>query len=211
MEIQRYESDLLQSNMYLIIENNHAIVIDPYRDTSPGHNLFIDKIIVTHEHYDHISGVNIWKKATGAPLLCSNSCAENIRNPRKNLASLFIVFCELQTWINLSEIPNADPKYTCNAEEIFLDRYSFVWQGHYFDLMELPGHSQGSIGILVDGLFFFSGDSLMEGRNIELRFPGGSRRQWETIGKLRIDDLPERITIYPGHFSEFKYIRKGDT
>ena len=36
MEIRRYESDLLVSNMYLIVEENAAIVIDPYRDVSPG-------------------------------------------------------------------------------------------------------------------------------------------------------------------------------
>lgn len=34
MEIKRFESDMMASNMYLPSENGHAVVIDPCRDTS---------------------------------------------------------------------------------------------------------------------------------------------------------------------------------
>lgn len=83
MKVKRYESDLLCSSMYLIEESEHAIVIDPCRDTSMLSGLRIDKIILTHEHYDHISGVNIWKQKTNASVLCSKACAGNIQNPKK--------------------------------------------------------------------------------------------------------------------------------
>ena len=35
MEIKRYVSGLLSSNMYVISEGDHAIVIDPFEDTTP--------------------------------------------------------------------------------------------------------------------------------------------------------------------------------
>ncbi|MBQ9890342.1 MAG: MBL fold metallo-hydrolase [Firmicutes bacterium] len=203
MSIKRYESDLLLSNMYVVTEGQHAIVIDPCRDTAAGRGLIIDKIILTHEHYDHVSGVNMWKEFCGAPVLCSQICAEHIRNPAKSLAKYFKEFCELQTWIKLDSIPDFDPDYSCLADETFSDTMSFSWEGHVWDLFEIPGHSLGSIGILLDKQFFFSGDSLLEKSKIELKAPGGSRKKWEETGSKRIERLPSGIRVFPGHFNDF--------
>ncbi len=205
MEIRRYVSDLLSSNMYLIVEGDAAIVIDPFRDTTPGAGLTVEKILLTHEHYDHISGVNEWKKATGAPVLCSKACAENIQNPRKNLASTFEVFCELQTWVKLDKLPDTDAQYVCQADETFENEKVLTWRGHSFMLFEMPGHSLGSIGILLDGQAFFSGDSLIEDCEIALRLPGGSRAKWNAVGAPRLAAIPKGIMVYPGHFQEFSF------
>lgn len=205
MEIRRYESDLLLSNMFIVIEGGHAVVIDPFRDTTPGDRLKIDKIILTHEHYDHISGVNTWREKNRAPVLCSKACAESIQDCRMNMAYLFEGFCELQTWIKVEKKPNADSFYTCSADEVFEDRFDFQWKSHDFHLFEVPGHSAGSIGIMIDGKYFFSGDSLFENWDIELRFPGGNREKWESIGKPRMDSLPKGLKVYPGHFHDFIY------
>ena len=71
MEIKRYESSLLSSNMNLIAEEMHAIVIDLYQDVRTAKDLRIDKIILPLEHYDHIFGVNDRKAKTNAPVICS--------------------------------------------------------------------------------------------------------------------------------------------
>lgn len=203
MEIKRYESGLMASNMYIIAENGHAIVIDPCEDSSQKNFLTIDKIILTHEHYDHISGVNIWRQATCAPVLCSKVCADNIQNSRMNLARHFREFCELQTWVKLDAIPEFNSKFKCTADETFEDEVRFEWMGHEFKLFEMPGHSLGSIGILVDSIHFFPGDSLLEGTEIEFRMPGGSKNTWEKIGKPRLETVPKGAMVYPGHFNEF--------
>ena len=203
IEIRRYESGLLSSNMYVIVEGNHAVVIDPFEDTAPANGLIIDYIILTHEHYDHISGVNLWKKARDAPVLCSRPCAENIQDPKKNLAYYFREFCELQTWMKLDEIPPYDPDYSCQADETFEDEMNLEWAGHQLHLFELPGHSMGSIGIVLDSDCFFSGDSLMENCEIALRLPGGSRKKWHDIGLPRLKSIPQGIRVYPGHFMDF--------
>ena len=203
IQIRRFVSGLLSSNMYMIVEENHAIVIDPFADVRPAHGLLVDYILLTHEHYDHISGVNLWKKETGARVLCSNACAINIMDPKKNMANHFKEFCELQSWIKLKKIPASDPDYTCSADETFVDRTTLTWQGHTIDLIEVPGHSMGSIGILVDEREFFSGDSLLENEEIELRLPGGSRKKWEAVGRKRIESMPDGLRIWPGHFDSF--------
>ena len=203
MEIRKYVSDLLSSNMYVLVEDSHAIVIDPFRDAAPAEGLTVDHILLTHEHYDHISGVNEWKRITGAPVLCSKACAENIQNPRKNLANHFKDFCELQTWVELDGLPDADAEYACQADETFEDKKILTWRGHTFILFEMPGHSPGSTGILLDGRDFFSGDSLIKGHDIALRFPGGSRTKWKTVGEPRLATIPAGTRIWPGHFDSF--------
>ena len=67
----------------------------------------------------------------------------------------------------------------------------------------------GSIGILLDGTHFFSGDSLMENSEIELRMPGGSRKKWKEIGEPRLKQIPDGIRVYPGHFEDFIYKKEG--
>lgn len=203
MDIRRYDTGLLSSSMYLIVDGGRAVVIDPCRNTSVAQGLRVDLLVVTHEHYDHISGVNIWKERYGAPLFCSAACAQNLRSPRKNLARYFEAFCELQTWVPLEQIPKADLNYTCEADRTFTDVAQWRWQGHVFDFMEIPGHSQGSIGILLDGVHFFSGDSLMWGRSIELHFPGGSEELWERVGRPRVESLPAGTRVWPGHFDGY--------
>ena len=203
MLIRKFDSGILASNMYVIENNGHAIVIDPARNIFLGWNLVIDLMIVTHEHYDHISGVNAWKEKYHAPLLCSEACAGRLADPRKNRARHFDAFCELQTWMKLKELPKIDTDYACHADKTFKGETSFYWQNHQFRLLEIPGHSPGGIGIYLDTEYFFSGDSLIKGCEIELRFPGGSRKQWLETGEPRIKEVPKGTRIYPGHFGSF--------
>ncbi|MCB6994510.1 MBL fold metallo-hydrolase [bacterium 210820-DFI.6.37] len=208
MIIHRYVSDLLQSNMYVLEECGHAIVIDPCNNIDPGRELCIDKIILTHEHYDHISGVNAWKEAYHTNVLCSKICAKNIINPKKNMARYFDIFCEIQNWVEVDWVPDTDSQYTCMAEETFDDETFFLWQEHNIQLFSLPGHTMGSIGVLVDDIEFFSGDSVMENAPVELRFPGGSAKSWREISLPRLELLPDSLYVHPGHFKEF-FLRKG--
>ena len=189
--------------MFLVVENRHAIVIDPALDTVPGNDLDIDQLIITHEHYDHISGVNAWKEKYQVPLLCSKACAARIRDSKKNQARHFDTFCEIQSWMQVGPLPQIDTAFTCEADRTFQDEMVFEWQGHTVRLIEIPGHSPGSIGIFIDESDFFSGDSLLKDTDVELRFPGGSRKQWEEVGKPRIQLIPKGTTIHPGHFESF--------
>ena len=201
MNIRKYDSDLLSSNMYVIEQDGHAVVIDPSRDTAPGKGLKIDLLIVTHEHYDHISGVNLWKESFGAPLLCSRPCAERIIDPKINQARYFSALYELSSY--QTERPDVDSRFSCEADFTFSGSTEFFWRGNSFRLSELPGHSPGSIGIYLNDVNFFSGDSFLKDIETELRFPGGSAEQWERLGKPQIKAIPSGTTIWPGHFDSF--------
>lgn len=202
MIVERIDSGLLNSSMYVVSENGHAVVIDPCLDVDASEKLIIDYLFITHEHYDHIFGVNAWKERTGAPLVCSKVCGERIKDSKKNQARHFDSFCEIQSFSAQWDSNLFDLKFTCEADITFEKNTRIDWQGHSIRLIEIPGHSPGSIGIWIDDVFF-SGDSLLEGKEIELRFPGGSRKQWEELGKKIIDAMPDGTMIFPGHFDRF--------
>jgi glyoxylase-like metal-dependent hydrolase (beta-lactamase superfamily II) len=178
-------------------------VIDPCRDLSAAGDSIVDYLLITHEHYDHISGVNEWKKKTGAPLLCSRVCAENIRNSKKNMSRYFNIFCEMQTWVPIDGMKIEQAEYVCEADLTFEDEFTFEWQGHIVTLQETPGHSAGSCIIYLDEDHCFTGDSYLENYGTECRFPGGSEKRWNMIGKPRIEAIPAGTRIWPGHFDSF--------
>lgn len=203
MVITRYVSDLMFSNMYILTENGHSLIVDPCGRCVLPNNINPDLIILTHEHYDHISGVNWLKERFGIPLLCSEQCAQGINDPRKNAARYFDAFCQLQSYGEQDMSVPIDDAYRCQAELTFKDQLCFNWQGNQVRLFTLPGHSPGSIGMLVDNKYFFSGDSLLPDREIELRFPGGSKKDWFEVSVKKLNALHDDIIVYPGHREKF--------
>ena len=77
----------LNSNMFTILSNNEAIVFDPNIDNDLL-ALFQKKrinkahILLTHGHYDHISGVEWLKENIKATVYCHVKCAERLANSK---------------------------------------------------------------------------------------------------------------------------------
>ena len=188
--------------MYLVTEGGRTILIDPCSTDKLPTNICVDIILATHEHYDHISGINFWKERTGARFICSETCDKNCQDPRKNLSRYFTAFCELQTWIR-DYVAEEVEDYSCAADETYQDRSRMQWQGHEIELLECPGHSQGGQCIVVDGEVLFSGDSLINGYRTACNMPGGNRKQWINDSLPRIRALDGNMKVYPGHFEPF--------
>ena len=200
MKIERVVSDLLASNMYLIEASGHGIIVDPCRDLSACNSaLCYDWIFLTHEHYDHISGVDAWRERTGAKVICPSICGENLKDDKRNLSRYFQSFCELQTWVPYESGRTFEP-YTTHADVVFDERMELNWQGHRIVLFAAPGHSEGGSCMLVDGTCLFAGDCLLPGNEPALRFSGGSRKQRKEKTLPLLRELPRETTVYPGHF-----------
>lgn len=202
MKIFTIISNLIYSNMYVIEENNHLILIDPCIIDISLKNKTIDYIFLTHEHYDHISGVNYWKEKCEAKVICSKSCAENIKSSRKNLSIFFKTFCELQIWVKL-KVPVENVKYVCQADKFFDNSLTIEWQGNKIYLFGCPGHSLGSSCVLVNDKILFSGDSLFKDYPTVTGLPGGSKKGWLEKSLPFLKSLPKDTIVYPGHFNSF--------
>lgn len=193
----------IDSRMYIIMEGKKAFIVDPCEDEKALELLKINNIdeiliVLTHEHYDHISGVN-WLRMQfkNICVLCSEKCGQAIGDSRKNLSD----FGEI-LYMNLEGDFVPGP-YICQADKIFEDEYKFDWQGHKVILKETPGHSPGSICIFFDDILF-SGDTLVNGKETITRLPGGKKKEFKEITLKLLGKLDREMMVYPGHGQEQK-------
>lgn len=201
MKIKIFDNNPVHANMYVLEQDNQAIIIDPSIE-GDFTNCSVDYIILTHEHYDHISAVNYWKNKTRAKVIASTYCQKGLQNPARNFSRFFKEFCELQTMIKI-EADVGNYEYICSADITFEGEFYINWQGNRLKLFECPGHSKGSICILINNDALFCGDTLFRDYPIATGFPGGNKKKWIEVSKPLLEKLPEDTIVYPGHFQAF--------
>lgn len=207
--IYTYDFYPIDSRMYILLENKKALIIDPCVSDEALQLLKENDVteilvLLTHEHYDHISGVN-WLREhfSSVNALCSSACAAALPSPSKNLSNFWeILFVgkdkETQEYVRNMNIQ----PYSCTADDAFEGEHKLSWEGHSLFLKETPGHSKGSICILLDGDILFSGDSLVTGYPTITRLPGGSKKDYAGITLPWFQSLDPSIMVYPGHGEE---------
>lgn len=206
MEILSYDFYPIDSRMYLMREKNKALVIDPCVSDEALQEMKKDKIdtilvLLTHEHYDHISGVNwLRENFSDVYVLCSLECAKALPKPSKNLSNFWEVLFVGKDKETQEYVRNMNIKpYSCEADGIFVGEKALEWEGHSFFLRETPGHSLGSICIEMDGKALFSGDTLVTGYSTITRLPGGSKKTFAQMTLPYLKSLDEEFMVYPGH------------
>ena len=207
MEIITFTTEYMGSHIYFIIEDNHAVVIDPsdfdiIEEYARQNRLEIDMGILTHEHCDHSYGVNRLKKAYHCPIIASRMCNERLQNPKANYSQYYSTMVSIQNKEPAAFQGHIEP-FSGMADKTFSDKLETIWEDHLFSFIETPGHTAGSICILLDRNILFSGDSLFENEKTNLRFPSGSKKQYESITIPWFYSLPEKTVVYPGHYSHF--------
>lgn len=209
MEIKRYVSPMLDHNMYVISEGEHCIIIDPYYSEDSARllaGLRLDFMLATHEHYDHISGVNEFKARYGVLLYASGLCGQNLKSPSKNLAKYFEAYFSFQRGVAAKKMNDAviDPRYVCRADIIVEDGQILEWVGHRILVKSSPGHSPGSTLFMMDDMVMFSGDCMLSEDIPVTRFPGGDKKAYEQITLPYLRSLNGDIVVYPGHGDSFQ-------
>lgn len=194
--------------MYVISHEREAIVVDPYWDEEIKRFFLqnfdtVKYVLLTHEHYDHISGVNSLSNYYHSSVVCSEICSNRIIDPALNLSSYFEDYCSLQMGECIQEGLEVG-EYRCSASQTFQGHTEISWKGHKLFLRETPGHSPGSICILMDERVLFSGDTLLLEHSMVSRSPGGSKKKFlkETLPFLL--NLPSECLVYPGHYQSFR-------
>lgn len=179
----------LAANCYIITVDKKAIIIDPGAESQriskylASQSIDYDMIINTHGHVDHISANGLLKKE-GVKLCIHKKDAPLLVDPAKNLSSLF--GCE-DEWIN-------GPAADC----LLLDEEIIHWEGQTLKIIHTPGHTQGSISILM-GNCLFSGDTLFASGIGRTDLPGGSQEDLISSIRDKLFTLAEDTIVYPGH------------
>lgn len=208
LKVHRYVFNLIRSNMYMMMSGTEAILIDPFvcEEAENAMRAFGVKrlwIILTHEHFDHISGVNYYREHWDSTVIGHRKAKERVVDPRKNLAAYAQCLVPRETLTeDVRESLKRILDYSCQIDIGFDKEYDFEWQGITFRLIETPGHSPGSICILAGKTCVFTGDSLVEGEEIVTRFPEGNKRDYQSVTKPFLEELPKAMIVFPGHGSE---------
>ena len=189
MFIKTIKNGKWEENCYVI--NNHlneAIIIDPGSDEiiieeyCLKSNLKILGIINTHGHYDHIGAIDYIRKKFNTFFY--------MHSQDKKLIKSSNLYSKIFDGEGSIKIPKID---------YFVDELKFplVLGGFKIDFIFTPGHTKGSICILIDN-FLFTGDTLLKGKVGRVDLPGGNLESLHQSLKL-ISKLPGEIKIFPGH------------
>ncbi len=199
MEIKQFVWDVVDSNSWLITEERHGLLVDVvdseelYKALASLTSL---TIILTHCHFDHITGLNrIRELRPDAKVISTKLCSENLGNIYKNMTSSATAFMVFYSGRNNVEI---EPFICDPADETFEEAFEFTWCGHQIELSAVHGHSTDSLIAVVDGKCIFSGDTILSIPTVT-RFPSGSTvRFWEE-DMVRLREMDGDILVYPGH------------
>jgi glyoxylase-like metal-dependent hydrolase (beta-lactamase superfamily II) len=191
--------------MYILLQGTEAIIIDPFF-ALPAVQMLKRKgitniiILPTHEHYDHISGINAMKEIFNCKVIACEMCSQNMANPIRNASAHFealFIFCDNKVREAIKS-QNIQP-YKTYADEVFSGYKCFKWNNHNVEIIETPGHSEGSVCIIIDNENIFTGDSLIKGKPTITRLPGGNKKAFREKTIPFFLELPNQSIIFPGH------------
>lgn len=197
-----------QANTYLMIENHHAIVIDVCSENVVEEiirrNVRPDYVILTHEHVDHLWGLNAFRKQfPDVKIIAQSQCSKDIGNFKTNMAAQYYVYAVIRYGNSYENEEARNRKYCCEpADIIFTDFHEFQWCNHSIKLYHTPGHSAGSSIIFLDNDSVFSGDTVLE-EDTFLKFDGGDEKQFACVTLPLLNKISLNMHILPGHGKPF--------
>lgn len=185
MEITVIAQGPIETNIYIISNNEECIIIDPELTAGNIINKISElhktpkAILLTHGHFDHIGAVSKLRDYYKIPVYAS-----------KNEAALLS-----DSTLNLSGMIGGN--YSIIADKLLEDNETLDLIGLHIQCIATPGHTSGSISYLIENCCF-SGDTIFEESYGRYDFPTGSLEDLrKSIKKLL--HLDEKTIIYPGH------------
>lgn len=213
MNITKLTSVKTISNSYLIEEDGFVVIIDPGQDgvveeeiDSKGYQP--EYILLTHEHFDHVEDLEAVRGKYGIPVIASRTCSERLGDPGTNLSIIEDILSYYKTGVIAEE---KSPRFVCREAEITYEgEYEFLWRGHRFTFIEVPGHSPGCVLITLDDACCFTGDYMFLDEEPTLRLRGGNEEDYRKITVPVLEAIPNGIRICPGHGASYTKGREAD-
>ena len=193
---------MLQCNCSILgdAETGEAIVVDPGDEVERilevihRHNLKIRAIVSTHTHIDHVGGLAALHRATGAPVLIHDADLGLYRTLDMQAA-----------WLGIRA-----PE-TVQIRDFVKEGDTLRWGGFAARVLHTPGHTPGSISLIVDGpaaaahenaphaQLLVAGDTLFQGSIGRTELPGGSFPQIIRSIQDKLLMLSDDVVVFPGH------------
>lgn len=182
-------------NCYFYIDDHSksGYIIDPgaqaglIYDTVVRNGWQIEKILLTHGHFDHMGASELLREKLVAPIYIYPEDARYLTDTRLNLSAN-------------SGTPITVPHY----EELYDGEIIRLKANSSFTLkvIHTPGHTPGSVTFYSEAdSAAFVGDTLYEHGPGLTNFPGGNRAELEESIINKILTLPDNTILLSGHSS----------
>lgn len=187
--VQGYFSE----NTYFYIDHRtkHGFIIDPgaQADKLLGiikrNDWIIEKILLTHGHFDHTGAVAALRDTLGISAYAYKTSDEYLLDP----------------WMNLSA--QCGQPFTVIGVEKFSDGKVFRLDANHdfkLNVIYTPGHTPDSVTYISEkDNAAFVGDTIFKGAAGNPGYPGGNAGQLSRTITNIIFKLPSDMTLYSGH------------
>lgn len=189
-------------NCYLIVNGKNAILVDTAREKyrekildacKPYH---VSLLILTHGHVDHVQNAAFLSGALGCPIAMNEADLSLLEDNMRQSLYAHSFLGKIVLWASIKSFH--EDKIPMFTPDIFLkEGDSLETYGIPAKILDLPGHTKGSIGIDIMEKELIVGDALMN-----MFYPTVSMLYYDKNVMLqsadKISSLGER-QIYFGH------------
>lgn len=178
---------IASANCYGVLSEDAAVVVDcgKYDDSVAKFlNDNSDKarlILLTHAHFDHISGADKLREKTGVPIAIGKTESYNMCDPDYNFSKRL-----------RNKVAPFSPDYT------IIDEQTVTVGDLKIKAYEMPGHTKGSMVYLV-GDNLFSGDVLFKQSIGRTDLVSGNDEEMRESLERMMWLFGDEIKVYPGH------------
>ena len=191
MKIQNFVLGMVGTNCYLVVneEEKQCILIDPavysgeIAEQIRREGLDLRAILLTHGHFDHIMGIDGFRKEFPEIPVYAHREEEALLKDASMNASL-----------------EFGRQYTFSGAAYAEDGDVLDLAGMQFQVIHTPGHTIGGCCYyLQEEKVLFSGDTLFQESIGRTDFPTGNGGQLMRSIREKLFILPEETAVYPGH------------
>lgn len=193
------------SNTYILpVNDSEIIVVDPANFDRIQHCLFelsgkMCYAFLTHEHWDHIAGLNQLRNVCNVKVISTEKCSEGIQSSKLNLSKYLSLFNK--------DMAGKKNGFVCDKADILITGSKrFNISNVEVNVYETPGHSQGSCCIQI-GNMLFTGDTMLNSGAAIFRMPNHDMEAYRSITMPILRKLllaHKDMVIYPGHGEKMK-------
>ena len=146
----------------------------------------VKAVLLTHGHFDHIMGLEDFRKEFPVPVYALEEEAPLLENAQLNSSAGML-----------------GQSFTFSGAEYLRDGQELSLAGLRIRVIRTPGHTVGGCCYyLPDEGVLFSGDTLFRGSVGRTDLPTGSMGELVRSVREKLFVLPDETKVYPGHMEE---------
>jgi hydroxyacylglutathione hydrolase len=195
------------ANCYLLSGDGGSVLIDTcnYKDGPKIYERIRDRnvklILLTHCHFDHVSSAKYLSKRLSVPIAMSEKDNHLIGNGQASILHGNTPLDKFMVFFSQGVLKRAS--YSVFTPEVSLeDGQKLSEYGVDAQIVALPGHTKGSVGVLTEEKEFVVGDAMFN-----MLHPTGSRLfEDERIMEQSVEKIRKSgaKTVYVGHGNPIK-------